>query len=383
MRWLTLWLAITLVQTGCAAFQDWHYGVTNECRANWAWYGTKYDKHAVGSYSDFRRGWRQGYYEVSLGRCARPPAVPPKCYWSAHTQNPEGAAAINAWYQGFQEGAIAAERDGFGYRATLPAFGGAGGPEQPPVETTEPAAQMPMPPGELSPGMTPSEEVVPAPAEQSPDSVAPDALPGAMSTALPPTMLTPSSALPPSAANAPSSPTLSEAPLPPSGTLAPRDAAGPPSAVNPSLLTPVAPSQPASRILTPTPAMPVGPLGPSDSGPGFEQPIPALPIPAANPQALPALPDPARPTSSRKGGGAVQTVSTATRAPSPSPARVPGAPTMALRPDGPPLVGASSGSADPLNYVRRAAVGIVRRQDVAETTVQRLPPTDCAGNPEK
>jgi hypothetical protein len=123
MRRSTLWIAIALFQSGCASLQDWHFCAVNECRATLAWYGAHYDKRAIPAYHDFAHGWRSGYYDVSQGGCGRPPAVPPRCYWSADYQTDEGAAAIDAWYQGFQEGALAAEREGYGAYSTLRAHG--------------------------------------------------------------------------------------------------------------------------------------------------------------------------------------------------------------------------------------------------------------------
>lgn len=65
---------------------------------------TKYSRH-------FERGWQQGYYNVSKGMGTCPPATPPEPYWSIKYKNQDGCRKIAAWYEGFNRGALAAQRD--------------------------------------------------------------------------------------------------------------------------------------------------------------------------------------------------------------------------------------------------------------------------------
>ena len=118
MRLLTLFTAISFV-AGCAGFHDWHYGVGNECRARAAWYFSGEGKRGG---AEFAEGWKRGYFDVSMGRPG-PPVVPPAKFLSPRFQGPQGAGAISDWYEGYQFGAIAAERDGAGSQHRLPAFG--------------------------------------------------------------------------------------------------------------------------------------------------------------------------------------------------------------------------------------------------------------------
>jgi hypothetical protein len=46
--------------------------------------------------------------------------LPPRCYWKPHFQTPEGRAKINAWFDGYSHGAVAAQQDGFGSLQQLP-----------------------------------------------------------------------------------------------------------------------------------------------------------------------------------------------------------------------------------------------------------------------
>ncbi len=111
-----------LLLPGCAGVQDYHYSLVNEFRAYRAWAGTV-GKRDVPYLDHFGAGWRKGYFDVSTGRCGKAPVIPPKTYWSACKQTNKGAAELEAWYQGYQQGAIAADVDGFGNWHRLPAHG--------------------------------------------------------------------------------------------------------------------------------------------------------------------------------------------------------------------------------------------------------------------
>ena len=59
----------------------------------------------------FSRGWKQAYYNVSLGADPCPPSIPPQPYWSKKYQDAEGCRKIEAWYAGYHKGVEAALRD--------------------------------------------------------------------------------------------------------------------------------------------------------------------------------------------------------------------------------------------------------------------------------
>jgi hypothetical protein len=116
VRFLTFLLGCGLC--GCAATQDYHYNLTQRCRADMAWCSN------FGIWSgcsrDYHDGWKRGYYDMSTGQCEAPPAVPPHHYWSPKYQSLEGRAAIDDWYSGWQDGATAAVQDGRPFFHALP-----------------------------------------------------------------------------------------------------------------------------------------------------------------------------------------------------------------------------------------------------------------------
>ncbi len=115
MRVNLVMILLACLTVGCASFEDYHYNCVKKIHANQAWRTcqTRADKQAVSS--DFAQGWRNGYFEVSVGGTGEPPPVPPQKYWSPKFQNPAGQQAISDWYAGYQDGATAATQNGAEY----------------------------------------------------------------------------------------------------------------------------------------------------------------------------------------------------------------------------------------------------------------------------
>ncbi|HEY5313147.1 MAG TPA: hypothetical protein VIK18_11535 [Pirellulales bacterium] len=107
-------LAVVMLLPGCASLQDFHYETTNGLRSQFAWYHAAPNVRQGLCPSDYGKGWRLGYFAVTMGGGSHPPSFPPTHYWSAHYQSPAGQAEIAAWYRGYQDGAIRAERRGAG-----------------------------------------------------------------------------------------------------------------------------------------------------------------------------------------------------------------------------------------------------------------------------
>jgi hypothetical protein len=111
VRFITLLLGLSLC--GCATYQDYHYRLVQRYRAdaafkeNFGWWS--------GCSHDYTHGWKQGYFDVANGQCEELPATPPHEYWDPKYQSPEGRAAIEDWYSGWQDGATAAVQDGRPY----------------------------------------------------------------------------------------------------------------------------------------------------------------------------------------------------------------------------------------------------------------------------
>jgi hypothetical protein len=70
----------------------------------------------------FAHGFKEGFADyLYAGGTGAPPAVPPRCYWSAKYDNAEGRQAIEDWFAGFRRGAAMARSSGFRERITVPA----------------------------------------------------------------------------------------------------------------------------------------------------------------------------------------------------------------------------------------------------------------------
>lgn len=69
---------------------------------------------------DFAGGFRAGYLDVVNGGAGCQPTLPPKTYWKSCYRNPEGHCRINAWFEGFSHGAVAAEQDGANVYGHIP-----------------------------------------------------------------------------------------------------------------------------------------------------------------------------------------------------------------------------------------------------------------------
>lgn len=114
-------LCLTLGGCACVATeQDWTYKLTQKQRAA-SCYTERYSSEQRKCLScDFRSGFKEGYYETSIGKdCRVPPVAPPK-YWSAHYQSCEGQVAVQDWFRGYQEGIAAASSSGHRYFNQVP-----------------------------------------------------------------------------------------------------------------------------------------------------------------------------------------------------------------------------------------------------------------------
>ncbi|QDT03195.1 hypothetical protein K227x_15770 [Rubripirellula lacrimiformis] len=128
-RWLTAGCLglIVVGSTGCTmtagfgrslahseCIDDFMIGYRNKALAEKAWHCRKsqFGKQCYGK--EFKDGFIQGYMEVAQGGYACTPAMAPSKYWGWRYQSANGQGAVNAWFQGFPEGARAAEEDGIG-----------------------------------------------------------------------------------------------------------------------------------------------------------------------------------------------------------------------------------------------------------------------------
>jgi hypothetical protein len=97
---------------GCASIEDKQYRHSKAIEARLAWYSSAGVPGRIHSGADYASGWRKGYYDVAMGGRGCPPSVPPEKYWGTKYQSSAGHQAIQSWYAGYQNGAIAADRAG-------------------------------------------------------------------------------------------------------------------------------------------------------------------------------------------------------------------------------------------------------------------------------
>lgn len=144
---------------------------------------------------DYAWGFREGFASyVYAGGNGQPPAVPPRPYWQLDLRSPEGAVAVQSWFDGYRHGARAAREGGYRRAATLKLSGSlrdcdaCGCPDEEPTHGGSPAVT-PSIPIELDPT---GPELIPQPAElviphesggeyDSSEEVEPAAEPGALS----------------------------------------------------------------------------------------------------------------------------------------------------------------------------------------------------------
>lgn len=112
MRLALLSCLVSVVFTGCAAIEDYHYCWVHEHRASKAYSHSYAWRDRWAQSAHYADGWKKGYYDVSTGSNGQPPAIPPTKYWAPSYQDSKGQSAIHDWYAGYQDGATAAQSDG-------------------------------------------------------------------------------------------------------------------------------------------------------------------------------------------------------------------------------------------------------------------------------
>jgi len=106
---LTMILGSLLLSSGCASMNDYHYEKSQQMRARLQYHQcgnpgcSRYPK-------DYKKGWVDGFYEVSTGGSDCPPAVAPACYWHPDQILEDCDNRRLAYYSGWQDGAARASQ---------------------------------------------------------------------------------------------------------------------------------------------------------------------------------------------------------------------------------------------------------------------------------
>lgn len=101
----------------CTQNESWNEAVVvmrNRAWATKAWHKRKHHFCNERYINDFAAGFRQGYEDVANGSNGCTPATPPRSYMTWEFQSAEGHARTAAWFQGYPQGARAAEEEGVG-----------------------------------------------------------------------------------------------------------------------------------------------------------------------------------------------------------------------------------------------------------------------------
>lgn len=126
MKKLTLgmMLAALFGLSGCNTLHDeiisCETGLRNHVLAQNSWNHWSWCYDELDHPYHFARGFKAGYREVLDGGAGCQPTLPPRCYWKPIYQTPEGHCKVNAWFDGFAHGALAAKQDGFGNFSEIP-----------------------------------------------------------------------------------------------------------------------------------------------------------------------------------------------------------------------------------------------------------------------
>jgi len=113
--------------SGCYALLDDCYEteqiLVNDCRAHAAWFRRDDCYRNVEHRFDFAGGFRDGYRATAEKGDHCLPLMPPRKYWKHCYQDCEGRRQIDAWYEGYAHGMLAANQDGVYENSQVPFYG--------------------------------------------------------------------------------------------------------------------------------------------------------------------------------------------------------------------------------------------------------------------
>jgi len=95
-------------------------GVHHKVQAQKAWHQWSWCYDEINHPHHFAKGFKAGYRDVLDGGKGCQPTLPPRCYWKSCYRSAEGRCKVNAWFDGFSHGAMAAQQDGAGNWNQIP-----------------------------------------------------------------------------------------------------------------------------------------------------------------------------------------------------------------------------------------------------------------------
>ena len=118
-----LLLSVALPLTGCSgmkSFDDHERCLRNKCLAQCAWHEWSWCYDDLEHSQHFAGGFKTGYKDILDGGKGCQPTLPPERYWKCSYESHDGRRRINAWFDGFSHGALAALQDGYGKLSGIP-----------------------------------------------------------------------------------------------------------------------------------------------------------------------------------------------------------------------------------------------------------------------
>jgi len=101
--------------------QDFSESVRNRKWADSAWEEVKHSAPHRAYSEDYACGFKDGFaHYLYRGGNGEPPPLPPEHYRKVRYQTPQGYKAIEDWFAGFRQGAMAARQSGYRYWITGP-----------------------------------------------------------------------------------------------------------------------------------------------------------------------------------------------------------------------------------------------------------------------
>ncbi|MCH2211186.1 MAG: hypothetical protein MK110_07775 [Fuerstiella sp.] len=124
INYVSLLMPAVMSLTGCASLTmkvaDIESRVRNTYHAQKAWNECSWCYDELDHPFHFSRGFKAGYGSVIEGGNGCQPTLPPRRYWMPRFQSAKGRSKINAWFDGYSHGALAAQQDGAGSWHEIP-----------------------------------------------------------------------------------------------------------------------------------------------------------------------------------------------------------------------------------------------------------------------
>jgi len=106
-RQISVLLPLMTMMVGCAGLMDSHYEHSQQFRTEMAYLKFRWTCEQSCS-SDYKSGWKAGYFDVVTGGDGNPPMFAPHDYWKPSQILNHGDQKRHEWYLGFQDGAMIA-----------------------------------------------------------------------------------------------------------------------------------------------------------------------------------------------------------------------------------------------------------------------------------